>query len=457
MKILLVYPDLDSVPYLPLGIATLAAVLEGEGHDVTVWDLHAERWDREEVRRKISEIDSGEYGMVGISAMSHSYLYVQWLVAQFQRTRPELPVVLGGPLPSTVPEIVIREIQADRVVIGEGEETLPGLIQALEGKRSLSSVAGIAYLEEDRVVMTPARESIRDLDRLPFPAWHLMPMQHYLDRCERLQEDHPSGIINLIASRGCPYDCCYCDHTIKGYGVRRRSVENVIGEVRALREELGERLEGIYFVDDSFTVNREWILDFCAQFLKIPDRPLWTCNTRVDLVDRELLTAMKEAGCTMVRYGFESGSPRILKMMAKKTKREDFIQVVQLSRELKLHTIFTLMVGMIEETEESIQESEDALLELLSITGFPYPITLGVFIATPYPGTRLFEMARQKGKVRDALDVLNRMDRIPPVNLTDIPDARLLALRDRLQNLVLDARIRKLELIREACRDIQSG
>ncbi len=455
MKILLVYPDLDSVPYLPLGIATLAAVLEEKGHTVTVWDLHAEAWNKKKVQQKISESDTGDFDMVGISVMSHLYPYAKWLVSLFKKNHPQTPLILGGPLPSTVPEIAIQDMKADFAVVGEGEETLLELVNAIEGRRTLSSVAGIAYAKNGTVIMTPARPLIKDMDSIPFPAWHKMPMDQYLEKCERLLDEDRYGTINIMTSRGCPYDCCYCDHTIKGYGVRRRSADHVVTEIQALQEYLGERLQSLYFVDDSFSINRKWIFEFCERLMELPKRPHWTCNTRVDLVDRELLTKMKDAGCTMVRYGLESGSPRILKIMKKGTDKEDFIKAVQLSRELKLHTIFTLMVGMIEETEESIGETRDFLLELFKVSGYPYPITLGVFIATPYPGTDLFAMAQEKGKAKDALDVLSRMDRVPPVNLTDIPDQTLLALRDELQFLVMNERLRKSELIRNACRNIK--
>lgn len=454
MRILLVNPDLNSVPYFPLGIATVASVLRERGHQITVWDLHAESCSRGDVARKAAEIAPGTYGMAGISAMSHSYPYVKWLISVLKESHPNTPVVLGGPLASTVPEIVIREIGADVAVIGEGEETLPELAAALEGARPLASVSGIAYADGDHVTTTAARQAVRELDTVPFPAWDLMPMDRYLERCERLLDQDTYGTINIMASRGCPYECCYCDHTIKGYGVRRRSVDHVLAEIQGLQEFLGDRLQSLYFVDDSFSINRKWILEFCERFARLPQRPHWTCNTRVDLVDRDLLTAMKRAGCTMVRYGLESGSPRILKIMNKKTKAEDFHKAVQLSRELELHTIFTLMVGMLGETEESVHETRDFILELLKLAGYPYPITLGVFIATPYPGTRLFDMAREKGKVKNALQVLEGMDRVPPVNLTGLPGERLLALRDEVQNLVLEERIRKWNVIQRACTDM---
>ena len=219
-------------------------------------------------------------------------------------------------------------------MIGEGEETLSELVKLLSSKlpslranevsEAISGIKGIIFREGGNLIITPKRESIMNLDSIPFPARHLLPPLSRYRPTPASYRRLPLGV--LITSRGCPQQCAFCDRAVFGNGYRKRSPENVLGEVEELVYKYGAR--EIRFFDDCFTLDKERTVKICQGLRKIKPKIPWTCLTTVGSVSRELLKEMSSSGCWQVLYGLESGSDRMLKLLKKGASLEQNIQAV---------------------------------------------------------------------------------------------------------------------------------
>ena len=206
-----------------------------------------------------------------------------------------------------MPESLLNE--TDYIVEGEGEVTICELLHSLEGKMDIENVKGIWYKKNGVLKRTPQRPFIQNLDDLPFPARQLLPKE-YMN----------FGHTTISASRGCPFNCSFCQPTLRklfGPVVRFRSPKNVVDEMEYLKTTF--KIKHVKFQDDTFTARKQWVTEVCSEILKRKLKIRWDCNARVNTIDKELLTKMKEAGCTKVEFGVESGSQEILNSLNKGT------------------------------------------------------------------------------------------------------------------------------------------
>jgi radical SAM superfamily enzyme YgiQ (UPF0313 family) len=245
------------------------------------------------------------------------------------------------------------------------------------------------------------------MDKLPFPAWDLFPMQIYLknpvgapNRNKWLDgsadnENSPLSM-NLFASRGCPYQCIYCHHDFMGHGYRHRSAENVMKEIEILYKRY--RVPYFHFIDDEFVMNRDFVFEFCnliKEFSRNITEPItWGCAGRVNLMTEDLVAAMVDAGCVSIGYGIESGSQKMLDLIKKAVTVEQAKKAVRITQKYLDWVDCSFMIGYPGETKETIQETIDFCKEL-DLT--PEVI----FFLTPYPGTELYSMALKQGKIKD--------------------------------------------------------
>ncbi|MEK7160737.1 MAG: radical SAM protein, partial [Patescibacteria group bacterium] len=267
----------------------------------------------------------------------------------------------------------------------EGEETMQELA---DGKNPME-ILGLCYKENGQVIKNPPRPLIKNLDSIPPPAYHLLPMDKYypaVGSYKRL----PAMII--LATRGCPGRCTFCYRTFRGV-LRKRSVENILEEIKILQRDYG--IQEIMFYDDTFTMFRELIQEFCETIIREKINIIWSCFTRVDCVDENLLFLMKRSGCHLILIGVESADEQILKNVNKKISLAQAVKFVKIARRVGLETRAAFMFGNQGETEETIKKTIDFAVKLDSDEA-------QFNIATPYPGTEFFCWAKEREYIRSS-------------------------------------------------------
>lgn len=387
MNILLVYPKpniFKPTSVIPLGLAYIASVLEQSGHKVIVNDLNVEPYKIDNILKNES-ID-----LVGISASTPMIKAVWSISKRIKNYDNHITVVLGGPHPSALPVESLTHEDVDIVVRGEGEYTMRELCEKIETNAiDLESVNGISYKSNGHIMHTSGREYIKNLDELPFPAYHLFPsLDNYTPSQPLLSNSKRSAAI--ITSRGCPEQCIFCYKDVFGNRYRMRSPKNVIDEWKMLVEEL--RVREIAVQDDSFTLHKKRTIEICNGIKKEGLDIDWSTpnGIRVDTVNFDLLSSMKQAGCKLVWFGVESGSQRVLDDIVQKRIRliqvEDAVKTAKRAG-LEVGTFFVL--GMPGETEEEMQMSIDFAKKL-------DPDYCQFTICGPFPGTRLYNYLVEK-------------------------------------------------------------
>ncbi len=388
MKITLVNPPYppsvhSHPPFIPLGLAYLGAVAEREGHEVTVIDCQAEKLTYEDFRKRIEQTPSD---IIGATATTLLYKSAMKLITIAKQVYPQAVTMLGGSHGTFWDENALNEYPSlDIVVRREGETTFTELLNKLQTNNSINNVLGITFRsKEGKIVNNPDRPFLEDLDALPFPAHHLMP----LDALKRMGKI----LFPLVTSRGCVYWCDFCS-TVRmfGRGYRMRSPKNVVNEMEMIHNKYG--VNQVTFYDDAFTVNRERVVKICEELHSRKLDMIWDCGTRVDMVDRELLKTMHDAGCIAVWLGVESGSEAILGAMNKRIKLDQTRLAYKTAHEVGLMTITNAVLGFPGETEQTARETINFVKEL-------NPDDVGFYVATPYPGTPMYEQVKKNGWLR---------------------------------------------------------
>jgi anaerobic magnesium-protoporphyrin IX monomethyl ester cyclase len=295
-------------------------------------------------------------------------------------------VTLMGSHPTFFHEQILAENPfVDAVCRGEAEMTVKDLAQSLAAGDDLRNVLGLTYRSGGEIRVNPPRPLIEDLDSLPFPARHIVRHEGY--RAAIYSGDHPTA---MVSSRGCPYHCVYClwPETLYGHKFRARSAVNVVDEMEHVARDYG--VDEIYFDDDCLTLNKKRVLDMCKLLLERKVDVKWIVQARVDTVDREVLAAMKEAGCHYILFGVESGSPQMLEIMKKRITLDRARQAFQDCRDVGIKTQAFFLFGVPGETEETIEETIEFANEICAdSTQFA--------IAIPHPGTELYETCMENG------------------------------------------------------------
>ena len=334
----------------PLGLAYVGAALEKSGFQVEILDNYNLEKTIEQVKHEIERL---EPEIVGISCASVTYRRCIETAKAVKEALPSCRVVIGGWQPSYMPESMLQHPEIDYLVIGEGEEAIVELANSItkgEGKSDVAEISGIAYRRNGKTVKTPSK-FIQNLDQIPFPARHLLPMRIY-DRVMPYVNMNPVDTMNVV--RGCPYNCAYCEtKKLWGSRVRAFSPPRVVEEINQLAQNYGSK--GIYFVGDNFTINKKRTKELCKLMKKEKLDIEWVCDTRVDHVSRELLREMKAAGCRTIFFGVESGSARILEKLNKQITVEQVTRAFKLCREQGIQTSCSFMLGIPGETVEDME------------------------------------------------------------------------------------------------------
>ena len=431
----------------PINLAIVAAVLE-KNHEVIVIDSPTEGW------RNLEEIDGTTYrvglsnetiinrlrsnppNIVIIEIPFSGWSRTAFEVAALAKNNINASTILFGQHPSARPEACLSNPNVDFVVIGEPENTILELTAAIEKKKGFEKIKGIGYLENGKPVITSPRPVIQDLDSLPFPARHLLPMKDYNIA---VKENHLRGEIRkpwtiIITSRGCPYNCIFCSNCIVwGKKWRARSPDNVVEEIKQVIDKF--HVEQIDFNDDNLTLDKKRMESICDLIIEKKLRFEWfTPNgIRADTLNEALLRKMKKAGCKKIRLAPESGVQRIVDQVIKKNQELKSVEkAVILCKKVGIKVGCFFVIGLIGETKEDIEETIKFAYKLRQLGADSFIFS----IATPLYGTELYEQAKRSGFLRedfcdDALAAVEPLIETPEFSANDL---RLLCARGNQVN-----------------------
>jgi radical SAM superfamily enzyme YgiQ (UPF0313 family) len=398
------------MPFALIGLGYLAAVLEKNQFNVDVIDCQLLKLSPEEFK---GEISKRQPDIVGVTSSTLTYQTAMKLVKLAKEACPSCITVAGGPHVTFWDDKALQECpELDVVVRKEGENTLLELAQRIEAGKSYYDVIGTTCRKDGEIVRNPDRPYIEDLDSLPFPARHLWPMERF-----RQYED----ILYLAASRGCVYWCEFCS-TVRMHGrkYRMRSPKNVVDELEFLHKTYG--ISKFTFCDDAFTVDQPRTEVLCNEILQRGLKIEWNCGTRVDMLTKELLVKMKEAGCITVWFGVESGSQQVLDAMKKGITPELTTKVLGWVREVGMKPIPNVILGFPGETKESAWKTIKFVEKIA-------PDDVAFYnVATPFPGTPMYDMVKEKGWLRvtdfDIYDTTHPIFETPWLSMKDLGKLR---------------------------------
>jgi len=380
-------------PLPPAGLTYLSAVLKNNNIKVFVEDQYATRISNEELIRKIIDVSPIA---VGFSCLTTAMGNVERLVRQIKTAKIKTKIILGNIHPTLFSEeVLLREI-ADIVIRGEGEQTLLQTVISLDRGDSLDDIKGISYIRNGEIRHNPDRGILEDLDSLPYPDWHSLNLKHYT-RYPML------GIYNRLvlpvqASRGCPYNCLFCSQDKFYKKPRYRKIKKVVDEIEYLYEEF--KINYVGFIDAYFPFSKDCGLEFCDEFIRrgLHKKISWFTETRVDMVDPELLKRMKESNLSLIMYGFEVGNQKVLDDIGKRTTLDQARRAMESTRKFKIRSVGLFMLGLPSDTKKTCYDTIRFAKEInTDICKFN--------IAIPYPGSKFFDDCKLRlGNINDIND-----------------------------------------------------
>jgi anaerobic magnesium-protoporphyrin IX monomethyl ester cyclase len=377
---------------------------------VDVIDCQVLNTSYEEVK---NELTKRKPDLVGLTSTTLTYKSALRIAKIAKELNPNCLTILGGCHGTFWDDKVLQECpDIDVVVRGEGEQTILELVERLETGRAFNDILGITCRNGEKIVRNPDRSHIEDLDSLPFPAHHLWPIS-------RLRK-YGKVIFPVMTSRGCTFWCEFCT-AVRMFGrrYRTRSPKNVVDELEFLQKNYGA--EQFTFYDDTFTVNQTRSAEICDEIIARKLKIEWDCETRVDMVTKELLQKMKDAGCFAVWYGLESGSQRLLDAMGKGISLTQVMRAFKWTKEVGLMAVVGVILGLPNETKETAWETIK-FVERLN------PDDVGYYIATPYPGTPMYDSVKEKGWLKvtdfDKYDTATPIFEIPSMTMQELREIR---------------------------------
>lgn len=415
MRVLLIVYDNDSyVPYFPQGLAYIAAVLRQNRIDVEIYNQDYHHYPEEHLTEYLNK---NRFDVVGFGIIAGYYQYRKLLsisnAINNAKNRPYY--ILGGHGPAPEPEFFLKKTRADAIVIGEGEETIVELLDAITYHRDLKRVKGIAFRDGDHVTITARRPLIKDVDSIPLPAYDLFPIEYYRlvrePNCTR-----SDFLMPILSGRGCRFKCNFCYRMDKGF--RPRSNEAIIEEIRFLKDNY--RITYIIFSDELLMSSVQRMIDLCQDIIKAKLDIKWWCNGRLNYAKPEVLKLMKKADCVFINYGIEAMDDQILKNMNKALTTKQIIRGIEATLECSISPGLNIIFGNIGENKDTLRKGVEFLLkyddgaQLRTIR----PVT-------PYPGSPLYYYAIGKGLLKGCEDFYENKhinSDLLSVNFTDLTD-----------------------------------
>lgn len=434
--ILLIYPPVMQKYQAvdpPFGLMYLAASLLKAEYSVEILDLNLLRPSETEIRKYFIE---HKPSIVGIGGMTTVYYYIKWLADIIKSINPETIIIGGGSFITPCPETVLNRTKVDIACIGESEHTIVEVMDALTANRTINEIRGIAYKNADgKVIVTPARERIENIDELPFPAYDLVDMDYYIRNSgkrpsllslaekKNVPIESISNTFILFSARGCPFSCTFCYRNF-GRKVTNHSVDYIIKHLKYVREKFG--VNNFAFYDETFNAKRKWVLEFCERIKKeMPDTYFWMGGARADLLDEELVRELKDASFYEISIGVESFDDRILAEMGKNLTADVLIRTINLLKKYDLAPSYMgMLYGFPKDDKQSLAISRRRLSELNIKAYFQFPI--------PFPGTILYEQLIRAGQIKNEEEFMLRLsDQMAQdlcINISRYPDKKLISM-----------------------------
>ncbi len=378
----------------PLGLASIAAYLETSGFHANIVDCFAHPDSGAKIDAYVRQYRPK---FVGATCTTAGFLDAVRIFAGIKEICPETLTVAGGPHVSALREQIVRDYPAvDYVVVGEGETPLRRLMEA---QGDPQGIAGLAYRHGSEVVFSGIQKDLLDLDTLPLPAYE--KIEGFPHRYQLPIFNYPkTPNASCISSRGCPYQCSYCDRSVFRRSFRYNSADYLYRHLQLLRQKFGIR--HINFYDDQFTFNRERVVDFCRRLIDEPLGLTFNCAVRAEHVDPELLALMKRAGCWMISLGIETGDPDLLAQHRQNADLEMMSRTIRHVHQAGIRAKGLFMIGLPGETEQSFRRTMDYV--------FAQPIDdLNVAKFTPFPGSPLYERIHSLGQFDESWEKMDCM------------------------------------------------
>ena len=357
----------------PLDLAIAAALLEKKGVSVQILDNNIKRLSPQEIGRLSDSFDKVFVTSTPYDRWQCPSLDIRFFFNTIENISPRKLYLMGAHVTER-PRAILKTSRARLAILGEPEQTILELALRDLSPEIPQDISGIAYFKEGRFVRSSQRDQIKDLDQLPYPAYHLLDMDKYF------YEFLGKTFAIIEGSRGCPYGCNFCYLGMYGTRFRQKSLKRLLDEVSYIRDRF--QTENIYFMDLEFALNRGFTISFCKALIKHDMGINWCCQTRVTDVDNDLLGLMRKAGCSLIHFGVEAGADRILNQTGKKIRVSDCVSAVSMTHEAGIRTALFLNFGFPGETRGDMESTIKLAIRL-------NPTYASFHLIIPFPGTRL--------------------------------------------------------------------
>ena len=383
MRVLLIYPNITDYPVdISYGLAAISAALKNGGHTVRLMDCTFD-YNKEDLELFINDFSPQ---IVGIPVASNDFHFAVEICNSI-KVLTDITIVAGGFHTTMAPEDIMGENCFDIAVIGEGEQSFTDIIEAKECSdynNRLYQIQGIWFRQNGDVIKNDLRPLNQDINKLSYPDKSLFDYQRYININR--------GLATFITSYGCPFKCSYCINNVlmdkfgaTGF-VRYKSIDYLIGEIKSVISKYNVR--EIEFYDDTFTINKERIQQFCEIYPKEIGLPFYI-NSRVDTLNREVIQNLKEAGCMRISMGIETGDSYVRNEILKRNQTdEQIIEAFGMVRDAGMKTLSYSMVGIPYETRESIQKT-------IELNRKCRPDFVAISIFNAYKGTRIYDVCKK--------------------------------------------------------------
>ena len=419
MEVMLLIPnDFYRKKYMGLGPGYIAEALKRCNVDVSITDCSIFAYDDIELAKIL--IESG-VKIFGIGALYPMIKEVERICGIIRAVVPNATIILGGSLPTPIPEFALRKTGADIATIGEAELTMVSLMSVFAGDKSLEEVSGICFIKDGEFFNNGKPTLSKNVTKkeVGWPLRELYPVEKYITAPKFYPFEQDSRVLTISTGRGCPYACNFC-FRVTSY--RIRPFDDILNEIEYLVERYN--VDGFYIADDLLMLSESKIRGFCEGLINRGLNIKYNCCGRVNTVTPEIIKLLKESGCISIYYGLESGNETVLKTMSKKTSLEQIYEAVRLTREAGIYCQYGTMFGQPGESEETLIDT----VEMLKKISYGEYRAQMIFGCVPFPGSGLYDWCKQTGRIADDQDFYDKyicqdwsLNQIP-INMTELPD-----------------------------------
>lgn len=430
---MIVYDSGSKIGFFPMGMAYLASAIRRmhPDADIEVWQQDIHHYKDSDLTDKLNEND---YSVVMLSIIGGCYQYNKLLslsqAINASVRRKDFVYMIGGHGPASDPEYYMKVSGADIVGIGEGEISIPRVIDAIKNGRGYSDIPGISYRENERVIYNPRQSLIKDVDSIDWPAWDLFEMNSYaLKQFPRMAETERCAVI--LSGRGCIFECNFCYRMDKGF--RPRSTDSILAEMKYLKKTYD--ITFFYFGDELLVNSEKRVLDFCDSLRKEKMDIHWWCNGRLNFANDKVISAMRDAGCVFINYGIESMDEETRIRMNKHLTQKQIYSGIETTLKYGISPGLNFIYGNIGEPISAIEKDREFME-----TYDDHAQLNRIHLVIPFPGTPLYDHCVREGLIKDTADFYENKHKDYDhlvCNLTEHSDIEIYsALRDANMRLV---------------------